>query len=86
MKEFICEICGKNCLRRVKLEDGRKVCEQCNGSLQVNNVLDVSIPEVIKWIGKCSKQGDFLMFIIPQGQRPFFTHKDKYIVVVRKLK
>lgn len=85
MKELICEICGKNTLRRFQLEDGRRVCEQCNESLQIKDVLDVSIPEVIKWIGKCAKQGDKLLFIIPQGQRPFFTHKDKYIIVVRKL-
>lgn len=91
MKELICEICGKNTLRRFQLEDGKMVCEQCNESLQIKNVLDIEVPDAIKWVGKCAKMGvgknglPVLLFIIPDDQRPFFKHKEKYVVVVRKL-
>lgn len=86
MKQYLCDICGDKVLKRIVLEDDKKVCEMCYRKLEVESVLDVGIPEVIKWIGKCAKQGDHLLFMIPQGQKPFFKHKDKYIIVVRKLK
>jgi len=85
MKGFICEICEKNTFRRFQLEDGRKVCENCNEQLQIKNVLDIEVPDVVKWIGKVAKQGKLMMFIIPQTQRIFLKHKEKYIIVVRKL-
>lgn len=85
-KEYLCDICEKRVFKRVRLEDGKKVCELCYNKIEVENVLDVGIPKVIKWIGKCAKQGKNLLFLIPQGQKPFFKHKEKYIIVVRKLK
>ena len=85
MKGFVCEICEKNTLRRVELKNGKKVCEHCNEQLQIKNVLDIEVPDVVKWVGKVAKQGDLKMFIIPQTQRVFLKHKEKYIIVVRKL-
>lgn len=86
MKEYICDICEEKVLKRIVLDDGSKACEMCYNRLQVKNVLDLEVPDVIKWIGKCAKQGNNLLFLIPQGQKPFFKHKKKYIIVVRKLK
>ena len=85
MKELICELCGKKTLRRFQLENGQKVCESCNEQLQIKNILDIEVPDVVKWIGKVAKQGDLRMFIIPLTQRVFLKHKEKYIIVVRKL-
>ena len=86
MKEFICEICEINTLRRFQLEDGRKVCEVCNEALQSKTILDINVPEAVKWVGKVAKQGEHTLFFIPKTQRAFLKHGEKYIVIVRKLK
>ena len=83
-KGKICEECKTEVYKRVFSED-KWICESCFAKLQTAKVLDVAIPEVVKWIGKCAKQGRNLLFIIPQGQKPFFKHKEKYIIIVRKL-
>lgn len=84
-KRRICEECQEESYKRIKYED-KWICESCYIKLQTAQASDVAISEVFKWIGKCVKQGDNLLFLIPQGQKPFFKHKEKYIIVVRKLK
>ena len=84
-KRKICDECQEETYKRIKYED-KWICESCFAKLQTAQVLGVVIPEVVQWIGKCAKQGDNLLFLIPQGQKPFFKHKEKYIIVVRKLK
>lgn len=86
MKELICEICERKTLRRFQLKDGRKVCEQCNEALQINNTLNINVPDAVKWIGKVARQGEHTLFFIPKTQRAFLKHGKKYIVIVRELK
>ena len=88
--KMICDECGVKCYRAVisVKKDGtrKRICEGCNEKTQLKNMVKLDVPGVIKWVGKCAKQGDKLLFLIPQGQRHFFKHGEKYIIVVRKLK
>ena len=80
-----CDICERKVVRRVELADGRRVCELCNEKSQNGETLSVDTPDVYIWIGEVSKMKDKFYFNIPKEQKPFFKHKERYSIVVRKL-
>lgn len=85
MKETKCTICGLIKVQLLKLEDGSKICSNCHNDMQNETYMDIARPEVKVWVGEVAKMGDKLYFNIPKEQKPFFRHKEKYSLVVRKL-
>ena len=83
-RKLVCESCGQKVYRLGINDKGLKICAFCSQEIQEAK-LSIDKPEVFIWVGEVAKMGEKLYFNIPKEQKPFFIHKERYSLVVRKI-
>lgn len=84
-REF-CDFCGQEMTIIIPITSGERICHVCNDKLQDSqDILNLNIPENVKWVGRVARQGKARMFIVPKTQRPFFELNRDYLIIVKKI-